>query len=50
MYVGSQAHPTTFYSDSYDYPNYILGVVNSGWVCAPKQSPISNTLSITNQT
>ena len=31
MYVGSQAHPTTFYSDSYDYPNYILGVVNSGW-------------------
>ena len=31
MYVGSQAHPTTFYSDSYDYPNYVLGVVNSGW-------------------
>ena len=31
MYVGSQAHPTTFYSDSYDYPNYLLGVINSGW-------------------
>jgi hypothetical protein len=31
MYVGSQRFPTTFYSDSYDYRNYLLGVVNSGW-------------------
>lgn len=31
MYVGSQRFPTTFYSDSYDYENYVLGVVNSGW-------------------
>ena len=31
MYVGSQAHPTTFYSDNYEYPNYLLGVINSGW-------------------
>jgi alpha-glucosidase (family GH31 glycosyl hydrolase) len=38
-YVGGQAHPTTFYSDSYDLPNYLLGVVNSGfggWVFAPE--------------
>ena len=31
MYVGSQAHPTTFYSDSYDYGAYTLAVLNSGW-------------------
>ncbi len=46
MYVGSQAEPTTFYSDSYDYPNYLLGVVNSGfggWVWAPEtRSATSN--------
>ena len=39
MYTGSQRHPTTFYSDSYDYKNYILGVVNSGfggWAWSPE--------------
>lgn len=39
MYAGSQRRPTTFYSDSYSYPNYLLGVVNSGfggWVWAPE--------------
>lgn len=30
-YMGGQRHPTTTYSDSYDYGQYTTAVVNSGW-------------------
>ena len=30
-YAGTQAYPTNSYSDGYDYPTYVRGVVNSGF-------------------
>jgi alpha-D-xyloside xylohydrolase len=31
-YMGSQRYPTTMYSDSYDYDQYVTAVVNSGFL------------------
>lgn len=30
-YMGGQRYPTTTYSDTYDYSQYIMAVLNSGW-------------------
>ena len=30
-YMGGQRYPTTMYSDSYDYYQYMLAVINTGW-------------------